>query len=77
MKLKSKRGQSTLEYIILVTAVVAVLIVFLGPSGVLRPALDRTLGTTVNGMETMADKLSNSHTSGGGGGGGNEDVVIP
>ena len=30
---RNKKGQSTLEYIILVTGVIAIIIVFAGPSG--------------------------------------------
>ncbi len=33
MNIRSKKGQSTLEYIILVTAIIAVAIVFLKPMG--------------------------------------------
>ena len=58
--LKNKRGQSTLEYIILVTAVVAVLLVFLGPAGIFRAAFSNTLSTGTNGMENMAGRLSTS-----------------
>ena len=58
--LKNKRGQSTLEYIILVTAVVAVLLVFLGPTGVFKGAFGNTLSTGTNGMTDMANRLSTS-----------------
>jgi uncharacterized protein (UPF0333 family) len=56
--LKNKRGQSTLEYIILVTAVVAALLVFL--PGNFRTAFDSTLDQTANSMVNMANRLGGS-----------------
>ncbi len=58
--LKNKRGQSTLEYIILVTAVVAVLLVFLGPSGIFRSTYNSTLNTVTDGMNNMSLRMVNS-----------------
>ena len=58
---KNKKGQSTLEYIILVTGVIAILIVFLNPTnGVFNTAFNRTLKSGTNGMENMADRLRTS-----------------
>ena len=58
---KKKKGQSTLEYIILVTGVIAILIVFLNPtSGIFNLAFNSTLQSGTNGMETMANRLSTS-----------------
>ncbi len=57
---KKKRGQSTLEYIVLVTGVIAILIIFLGPNGVFQSAYNRTLSTGTNGMEDMANRLQTS-----------------
>lgn len=54
---RNKKGQSTLEYIILVTGVVAVLILFLGPTGVFQSSYNRTLVSGTNGMESMANKM--------------------
>jgi len=55
---KKKKGQSTLEYIILVTGVIAVLLIFLNPNGGLfRTAYNRTLTMGTNGMEDMANRL--------------------
>jgi uncharacterized protein (UPF0333 family) len=60
-KNRKKRGQSTLEYIILVTGVIAILIVFLNPtSGVFNKAFNSTLKQGTNGMEDMANRLSGS-----------------
>ena len=57
---KNKKGQSTLEYIILVTAVVAIILVFLGPTGIFRSRLNATLDTASNGMIDMGNRLQSS-----------------
>jgi hypothetical protein len=58
---KNKRkGQSTLEYIVLVTGVIVVLIIFLGPTGVFRSSYNKTLSSGTNGMEDMAGRLATS-----------------
>lgn len=56
-----KRGQSTLEYLILLAMVIAVLILFLRPGGVFEGAYNRTLESGTSGMETIANRLANSH----------------
>jgi hypothetical protein len=61
-KNRKKKGQSTLEYIILVTGVIAILIVFLNPtSGIFNKAFNQTLKQGTNGMEDMANRLTLSH----------------
>lgn len=57
---KRKKGQSTVEYIILVAAVIGALIVFLGDNGPFRKSYNATLATGTNGMEDMAKRLSTS-----------------
>ena len=57
---KKKKGQSTLEYIILVTGVIVVLIFFLRPGGPFNNAFNSTLASGTNGMEGMADRLAGS-----------------
>jgi hypothetical protein len=58
---RKKKGQSTLEYIILVTGVIAILIVFLNPtSGIFNTAFNTTLRTGTNGMTNMAARLAGS-----------------
>lgn len=59
-KNRKKKGQSTLEYIILVTGVVAILIVFLGPGGVFQRNYNSSLGAATNGMVNMAQRLGGS-----------------
>jgi len=55
---KKKKGQSTVEYIILVAAIIAALIAFL--PGPFHNAFTNTLASGTNGMEDMADRLANS-----------------
>jgi uncharacterized protein (UPF0333 family) len=57
---KKKKGQSTVEYIILVAAILAALIIFLRPGGVFQNAFNRTLNTGTDGMENMAVRLQGS-----------------
>ena len=73
---KSNTGQSTVEYIILVTAVIAVIIFFvLSPASPFRSKLGNTLETGTNGMLDKAISLENSHTSVPGASG-NAQVVV-
>ena len=61
MKFKNRKGQSTLEYIILVTAVIAVLIVFLNPTtGMFSTTVNASYNQVVNGINTWTNKLLNS-----------------
>jgi uncharacterized protein (UPF0333 family) len=58
---RKKKGQSTLEYIILVTGVIAILIIFLNPTnGIFNVAFNTTLQTGTNGMTDMANRLATS-----------------
>jgi hypothetical protein len=57
---RRKKGQSTLEYIILVTGVIAILIVFLRPGGGFNTSLNETLKAGTNGMTNMARRLMGS-----------------
>jgi hypothetical protein len=53
---KKRKGQSTVEYIILVAAIIAALIIFL--PGTFKTAYNAALFSGTNGMENMADRLS-------------------
>ena len=55
---RKKKGQSTVEYIILVAAIIGALIIFL--PGVFTTAYNATLSSGTNGMENMADRLAGS-----------------
>jgi hypothetical protein len=57
---RKKKGQSTIEYIVLVTGVIAILIVFLGSGGIFQSAYNRALQQGTNGMEDMANRLATS-----------------
>jgi hypothetical protein len=57
---KQKKGQSTVEYIILVAVVIAVLIVFLSPGGPFGQAFNTTLLGGTNGMTNMSARLAGS-----------------
>lgn len=59
--LRNKKGQSTLEYVILVAGVIIVIIWFVGNSGSpFQNSLNSTLQSATNGMEDMANRLSGS-----------------
>ena len=57
---KKGKGQSTVEYILLFTAVVAVVMLFLRPNGIFYTALNQTLVDGTNSMLNMANRLKNS-----------------
>ena len=56
-KPRKKKGQSTVEYIILITAVLAVLIVFLRPGGVFSGAVNKIHDENVNALINMSGRL--------------------
>ena len=62
---KKKKGQSTVEYIILVAAVIGALLIFL--PGAFQTAYNATLTSGTNGMENMAWRLETSRPFGNGG----------
>ena len=61
---RKTKGQSTVEYILLVTAVIAVMIFFLTTknSG-LQGKLNSTLDTSINSIGNLSDRLDKSHTA--------------
>ena len=61
---KKGKGQSTVEYIILVTAVITVAIMFLiNPGGVFQSKLELTMNQMANQMTNVANRLSSSFAS--------------
>jgi len=62
MHIKNKKGQSTVEYILLVTAVVAVLIIFTNANtSPFKSQLNQTLNTVTSDMGMMGNRLTNSY----------------
>lgn len=57
---RKSKGQSTVEYIILVAAILAALIIFLAPGGPFQGAFNRAMNTGTDGMEDMAGRLADS-----------------
>ena len=64
MYIKNKKGQSTVEYVLLVTAVLAVIIAFVtGNGSMFKSQLNSTLNQTTNMMNTESSSLVGSHES--------------
>jgi Flp pilus assembly pilin Flp len=62
MHIKNKRGQSTVEYILLMTAVVAVIIALVaGNKSQFQGTLSNTLNTAISDMGTGVDSLQAGH----------------
>ena len=80
MHIKNKRGQSTVEYILLVTAVIAVMIVFAAsPGGPLQTQLNSTLNMFTTEINSESGQYQGSHISaiGGTGAPGYNVIVNP
>ncbi len=66
MYIKNKRGQSTVEYILLMTAVVAVIIAMVTSNKKgLQSQLNATLNSAIETIGTMSDRLANSEPASG------------
>jgi len=64
MYIKNKRGQSTVEYVLLVTAVLGVIIAFVaGNNSGFKTQLGNSLNTATSDVNTMASTLAASHDS--------------
>jgi Flp pilus assembly pilin Flp len=62
MYIKDKRGQSTVEYVLLMTAVVAVIIAMVtAKDSGLQKQLNTTLNTAIGDVGTLGDALTGSH----------------
>ena len=57
-QLRNKRAQSTVEYVVLVAIVIAVILAF--TNGVFRTSYNDTLSKATNGMTDMANRLFES-----------------
>ncbi len=63
-KAREQSGQSTIEYIILVTAVIGVIILFMsGNNNLFQAKLNSTLGETVNQIKSKGTDLADSHAT--------------
>lgn len=58
LKMKKNTGQSTVEYILLAAAVIAVLVVFLRPNGPFAGSYNNALSDSATSMETMTGRLT-------------------
>ena len=60
-KMRKKKGQSTLEYIILLAALISGLIIFLaGSNSPFMRSVNSTYGQVLNGMEGQANSIVTS-----------------
>lgn len=55
--MKSRKGQSTIEYILVVAAVLAVTIAFGGKDSFFKNALNAAYDTNINSMLNMAERI--------------------
>ena len=58
---KKKKGQSTVEYLILIGCVMAALVVFLRPNGIFHQRVNSALNIVTSDMENMATRMLGSH----------------
>ena len=57
---QKRKGQSTVEYIVLVAAVIAVVFLFLKPGGLFQNTLNGSLKASANTMNTISNRLWSS-----------------
>ena len=53
----NREGQSMIEYILVVAAVIAAVLVFLSNNGIFQNALNATYDTNINSMLNMAERI--------------------
>lgn len=56
-KTKCCRGQSTIEYVLVVAAVIVAVLVFLSRNGIFQNALNATYDTNINSMLNAAERI--------------------
>ena len=62
MARNKRKGQSTLEYVLLVTAVIVVIIALVaGPTSPFKKAFNSVMQGSVDSMNSVGGKLANSH----------------
>ncbi len=52
-----RRGQSTIEYILIVACIIVAVLLFLSRNGVFQGALNATYDTSVNSMLNMSERI--------------------
>lgn len=57
MALKENKAQSTVEYIIVVSVIIAAMLFFAGQGGFFQTALNSTMDTNLNMMVNAADTI--------------------
>ena len=60
VKNRKKKAQSTLEYLLLLTGVLVIMIAFLKPGGLFSRRYNDTFAGATNGMVNMAERLQGS-----------------
>lgn len=55
--MKDPKGQSTIEYILVVAAVIAAMLIFASKNGIFQNALNATYDININSMLNMADRI--------------------
>lgn len=54
---RNPKGQSTVEYILVVAAVIAAILIFGSRNGIFQNALNATYDTNINSMLNMAERI--------------------
>lgn len=54
---RTRRAQSTIEYILVVAAVIVAVLIFLSRNGIFQNALNATYDANINSMLNMAERI--------------------
>lgn len=60
---RKRKGQSTIEYLVVLAGVVAVILIFLQPGGLYERRITDTYSAGTDGMVNMANRLRDSRPS--------------
>ncbi len=60
MKKRRIKGQSTIEYLVMMAAVIGILLATLGPGGLFRTRLRTAIDTSSQGMVDMTQRVIDS-----------------
>lgn len=53
-----KKAQNIVEYLLFITVIIVVLVIFLGPTGPFRGAVNRALDGSINQLENIASSTT-------------------